>query len=250
MRTLQFYDKEGLLSPSGYTDAGYRLYSDDDLVKCQQILALKYLGFSLREIKSLLQAGSNSFQSALSAQKQMMLEKREQIDAIVQAIERIEQYADNPAEYHSIVKILEVMQMDLKPEWVSKYLTNDERRALREVAKQSFSGEALQKLTRQEFTEEMHQEYGNFREELRSLVAQKMDPSTQEAQRLAQHLMDLNRRLSQNWDEDILTGLKKSWDGFNALPEDKKPPIYRLSMEERAFMKEACSVLYRRKIVE
>lgn len=46
VRTLQFYDKKGLLSPSGYTQVGYRLYSEDDLVRLQQILALKYLGFS------------------------------------------------------------------------------------------------------------------------------------------------------------------------------------------------------------
>src|SRR5690349_21847479 len=46
-RTLRFYDKVGLLSPSEYTEAGHRLYSDEDLWSLQQILALKFLGFSL-----------------------------------------------------------------------------------------------------------------------------------------------------------------------------------------------------------
>ncbi len=51
VRTLQYYDKVGLLSPSLYTEAGYRLYTDEDLSSLQQILALKFLGFSLEEIK-------------------------------------------------------------------------------------------------------------------------------------------------------------------------------------------------------
>lgn len=54
-RTLRFYDKVGLLSPSEYTEAGHRLYSDKDLWSLQQILALKFLGFSLEEIKVCLQ---------------------------------------------------------------------------------------------------------------------------------------------------------------------------------------------------
>lgn len=44
VRTLQFYDKKGLLSPSEYTKAGYRLYSDDDLIRLQ-VLAEKAHGF-------------------------------------------------------------------------------------------------------------------------------------------------------------------------------------------------------------
>jgi DNA-binding transcriptional MerR regulator len=57
IRTLRYYDKVGLLSPSQYTEAGYRLYTDADLLRLQQILALKFLGFSLEEIKHCLQIG-------------------------------------------------------------------------------------------------------------------------------------------------------------------------------------------------
>ena len=51
--TLRYYDKEGLLAPTEYSESGYRLYTDEDLVNLQQILALKFLGFSLDEIKAL-----------------------------------------------------------------------------------------------------------------------------------------------------------------------------------------------------
>ena len=46
IRTLQYYDKIGLLSPTGYTQAGYRLYDDTALEKLQQILLFRELGFS------------------------------------------------------------------------------------------------------------------------------------------------------------------------------------------------------------
>ena len=54
VRTLQHYDKEGLLSPSAVSDGGRRLYTDKDLVKLHQILSLKHLGFSLDDIRDRL----------------------------------------------------------------------------------------------------------------------------------------------------------------------------------------------------
>ncbi len=54
VRTLQHYDKEGLLSPSAISDGGRRLYTDKDIIKLYQILSLKHLGFSLGDIKNRL----------------------------------------------------------------------------------------------------------------------------------------------------------------------------------------------------
>ena len=51
VRTLQYYDKEGLLSPSAESEGGRRLYTDKDLVILHQIISLKSLGFSLDDIK-------------------------------------------------------------------------------------------------------------------------------------------------------------------------------------------------------
>lgn len=51
IRTLHHYDEIGLLHPMFRTDAGHRLYAEDDIVKLQQIMSLKELDFSLDEIK-------------------------------------------------------------------------------------------------------------------------------------------------------------------------------------------------------
>lgn len=55
VRTLHHYDKAGLLSPSDRSPAGYRLYGEADLVRLQQILFYRELGFPLDEIASLLE---------------------------------------------------------------------------------------------------------------------------------------------------------------------------------------------------
>ena len=51
IRTLQYYDKIGLLHPSGHTEAGYRLYDDTALERLQQILLFRELEFSLKDIQ-------------------------------------------------------------------------------------------------------------------------------------------------------------------------------------------------------
>ena len=50
IRTIRYYDKKGILQPSFRNDAGYRMYTDQDFLKLQKVLSLKYLGFSLEEI--------------------------------------------------------------------------------------------------------------------------------------------------------------------------------------------------------
>lgn len=52
VRALQYYDREGIFSPSCISEGGRRLYSDEDIVRLHQILTLKSLGFSFGEIKN------------------------------------------------------------------------------------------------------------------------------------------------------------------------------------------------------
>ena len=52
VRTLHHYDTIGLLSPSGRTEAGYRLYSETDVRRLEHIVVLRSLGVSLPEISS------------------------------------------------------------------------------------------------------------------------------------------------------------------------------------------------------
>jgi DNA-binding transcriptional MerR regulator len=54
VRTLHHYDEMGLLTPSLHTEAGYRLYTRDDVARLQQVLSLGQLGLALEEIRDCL----------------------------------------------------------------------------------------------------------------------------------------------------------------------------------------------------
>ena len=55
VRTLHYYDEIGLLSPSHRTEAGYRLYDETDIIRLQQIVSLRQIGFTLEQIRDCLE---------------------------------------------------------------------------------------------------------------------------------------------------------------------------------------------------
>ena len=91
VRTLQYYDKEGLLSPSAESEGGRRLYTDKDLVILHQILSLKSLGFSLDDIKQRLipLETPTDVATALTEQADSIREKIEQLTDSLTAIEQL-----------------------------------------------------------------------------------------------------------------------------------------------------------------
>ena len=91
VRTLQYYDKEGLLSPSAESEGGRRLYTDKDLVMLHQIVSLKSLGFSLEDIKGRLISLETpaDVANALTEQADDIRQKIEQLTASLSAIEQL-----------------------------------------------------------------------------------------------------------------------------------------------------------------
>ena len=91
VRTLQYYDKEGLLSPSAESEGGRRLYTDKDLVTLHQIVSLKSLGFSLDDIKRHLISLETpaDVANALTKQADDIRRKIEQLTASLTAIQQL-----------------------------------------------------------------------------------------------------------------------------------------------------------------
>ena len=90
LRTIRYYDKEDLLKPSFVADNGFRYYNDNDLIKLQQIMLFKYLGFTLSEIKSmnLNDIDPITLSNALFVQKKMVEDKIDQMIKVEQAINK------------------------------------------------------------------------------------------------------------------------------------------------------------------
>lgn len=88
VRTLHHYDEIGILKPAHVTEAGYRLYSDEDLTTLQQILFFRELGFSLKKIKELLERPTFDQLEAFEMQRKMLVEKRNQLDTMIDTINK------------------------------------------------------------------------------------------------------------------------------------------------------------------
>ena len=83
IRTLQYYDKIGLLHPTGYTDAGYRLYDDADLERLQHILLFRELEFPLKDIKMIVNSPDFDRSKALEQQIELLKLKKETVDKFI-----------------------------------------------------------------------------------------------------------------------------------------------------------------------
>ncbi len=88
VRTLQYYDNIGLLSPSTRTDAGYRLYAAQDLAQLQQIMLFRELEFPLKEIKAIIESPRFNKQQALEQQVELLKLKRDRLDGLIAFAER------------------------------------------------------------------------------------------------------------------------------------------------------------------
>ena len=83
IRTLQYYDKIGLLHPAEYTEAGYRLYDDAALETLQQILLFRELEFPLRDIKKIVESPDFDRSKALEQQIELLTLKKEHLENLI-----------------------------------------------------------------------------------------------------------------------------------------------------------------------
>ena len=83
IRTLQYYDRIGLLPPAEYTEAGYRLYDDASLETLQQILLFRELQFPLKDIREIIGSPDYDRSRALGQQIELLKLKKEHIENLI-----------------------------------------------------------------------------------------------------------------------------------------------------------------------
>lgn len=87
VRTLHHYDRIGLVKPSRRTDAGYRVYVAEDLVRLQQVLFFRELGFELGQVRKIMHARSFEQRDALVAQRALLIEKADRVKRMIALID-------------------------------------------------------------------------------------------------------------------------------------------------------------------
>lgn len=88
LRTIRYYDKQNILKPSLVTEAGARFYTDEDFARLQQILLLKYLGFSLEDIREMTFADADYhfLLNSLDVQLKLVQDRIEKMQLMERAI--------------------------------------------------------------------------------------------------------------------------------------------------------------------
>lgn len=122
VRTLHHYDEIGLLKPSLRLPNGYRLFSESDLLKLQQIIALKFFGFNLSQIQAILAKEANALLH-FKMQKQAIQSQIAQLQNADHTLGELIVALENNRSIHwdSIVQLIEEYDMnkDIKMMWGS-----------------------------------------------------------------------------------------------------------------------------------
>ncbi|WP_165005338.1 MULTISPECIES: MerR family transcriptional regulator [unclassified Enterococcus] len=87
-RTLRFYDEISLLRPARINSSGYRIYGTKEVDRLQHILFYRSLGFKLEDIREILDNPDFDHQKSLREHRQMLLDKRAQIDLLLANVQR------------------------------------------------------------------------------------------------------------------------------------------------------------------
>lgn len=88
VRTLHHYDRIGLFKPEALSSAGYRLYSEENLERLQQIMVFKEMDFSLQEIKEIMERPEFNRQENLKRHKELLLAKKKRLEEMIQTVEQ------------------------------------------------------------------------------------------------------------------------------------------------------------------
>jgi MerR family transcriptional regulator, thiopeptide resistance regulator len=216
VRTLHHYDQLGLLKPSRYSRAGYRLYTESDVVRLEQIVALKFIGFSLQEIKDILKCGSVDLATALRRQREAITEKRQQLDIAIQAIERAEYVIATTQDrgWETLIKIIEVITMQNDMDWSKKYYSEE---AQREIEKRAAT-------IPREVIEQAQHDWAILIKEVNALVADGEDPASDKAQALAARWSELIRAFT-GGNREIQSGLNKMYADSSNWPTSMPKPF-------------------------
>lgn len=216
VRTLHHYDRMGLLRPSGRTSAGYRLYGERDFARLQQIVTLKFIGFSLKQIEAILQSDSFNLADALHLQRGALEEKMRQLDLAVRAIERVEHLleSEDGPQWEEFARIIEVINMQSNKEWLMSYYTEETRREIEERGK----------LWTPELQAKTEQDWADLTRDIEAAIAAGEDPAGDVAQSLAARWQSLIEGFT-GGNAEIALGLQKLWADQQNWPSDFKQHV-------------------------
>ena len=205
IRTLQYYDRIGLLPPADVTEAGYRLYDEACLEKLQQILLFRELEFKLKEIREIVGDPGFDRDKALKQQIELLKLKKEHIEGLIALAGRILEREVKEVEFEAFdTGKLEEYAAQAKASWGDT------------AAYKEFEEKAGDRTKEQEadLSRRMMEIFGEFGQ------IQGKDPASAEAQALVKKLQDFITEHFYTCTREILSGLGKAYGAGGEFTEN------------------------------
>ena len=198
IRTLQYYDKIGLLHPAKYTEAGYRLYDDAALETLQQILLFRELEFPLKDIKKIISRPDFVRSKALEQQIKLLTLKKEHIENLIDLAKGIKLLGVRKLKFEAFdTSKIDEYAAQAKASWgktpAYKEFEEKSRGRTKEEDKKIYQGMI-----------DIFGEFGQIRN---------TEPSSKDAQALVKKLQDYITEHMYTCTKKILSGLGKMYAG-------------------------------------
>ena len=196
IRTLQYYDRIGLLHPAKYTEAGYRLYDDTALETLQQILLFRELEFPLKDIKEIISSPDFDRRKALDQQIELLRLKKEHIENLIDLAREIKLSGVKKLTFDAFdTKKIEEYAAQAKASWGTtpayKEFEEKSKGRTKEEDKKIYQGMI-----------DLFAQFGQIRD---------TDPASDEAQKLVKKLQDHITEHMYTCTKEILSGLGKMY---------------------------------------
>ncbi|HVN69895.1 MAG TPA: MerR family transcriptional regulator [Candidatus Binatia bacterium] len=215
VRTLHLYDRIGLLKPAALSDSGYRRYGKAELGRLEQILALRFLGFSLDQIKELLGGSSPPLVAALQMQRELIARRKEKLESALAAIDEARRVLlrGEPADFWATLRnVIEVFKVQNDWEWTKKFYSEEAREKLEELQRNA-----------PELVEQGQRAWAALLAEVEAAAARAVDPGSDEARELAARWRALLEAFTQG-NAEIVRGLSRLWSDSANWPSEFARP--------------------------
>lgn len=232
VRTLQYYDKKGLLSPTTKSIGGRRLYNYKDMIKLHQIQTLKSLGFSLDEIENNLVSldTPNQVIDVLNKQATLIKDKITKLEKTLTAIETLktEVLQMKTVDFKKYADIIVNLQMDNEYYWLIKHFDNETLEHIRQQ---------FDKDSGQEFIQRFHQ----LNEDILELKAKHLPPEDEQVQQMTGQFWNLIMEFTQG-DMSLLPRLMK----FDHLTDAQNQEWIQKQNEVNDYLKPALEIYFQK----
>jgi DNA-binding transcriptional MerR regulator len=139
VRTLHHYDQIGLLRPSGRRPNGYRVYTQADLLRLEQIIALRFLDLSLKEIQRILDSPALTLEKSFKVQAEIVAEEIRRLGGAGRALHQVlgQLEKGKKVDFNKVITIIKEIQMseEKKRNWAEKFFTPEEMKEFKEIGR-------------------------------------------------------------------------------------------------------------------